>query len=114
LADCCHETVALPGDDDPELLDEQAQPGLDRGGSPADHLGLVAHLYANRVAGGIAMAREKKTNGDPIVAEVRKIKDRLAAQYDYDAKAMLRDAMRRQKRQGRKVVTLAKRPVSGR
>jgi hypothetical protein len=59
------------------------------------------------------MAREKKTNSDPIVAEVRKTKDRLAARYDYDAEAMLRDIMRRQKRGGRKVVTLAKRPVSG-
>ena len=72
------------------------------------------NMYANRVVGGIAMAREKKTNGDPIVAEVRKIKDRLAARYGYDARAMLRDAMRRQKRQGKKVVTLAKRPISGR
>jgi len=60
------------------------------------------------------MARERTHNGDPIVAEVRKIKDRLAARYGYDAEAMLRDAMRRQKRQGRTVVTLARRPVSGR
>jgi hypothetical protein len=60
------------------------------------------------------MAREKTHNGDPIVAEVRRIKDRLAARYDYDAKAMLRDAMRRQERQGKKVVTLARRTVSGR
>jgi len=59
------------------------------------------------------MAREKTPDGDPIVAEVRKIKDRLAARYHYDAEAMLRDAMRRQRRRGRKVVTLARRPVSG-
>jgi hypothetical protein len=58
------------------------------------------------------MAQEKIQNGDPIVAEVRKIKDRLAARYHYDAEAMLRDAMRRQKRRGRKVLTLSKRPVS--
>jgi len=60
------------------------------------------------------MTREKMPDGDPIVAEVRQIKDRLAAQYGYDAEAMLRDAMRRQKRHGRKVLTLRKRPVSGR
>ena len=59
------------------------------------------------------MAREKTPKGDPIVAEVRKIKDRPAAQYGYDVEAMLRDAMRRQSRGGRKVVTRAKRPVSG-
>ena len=59
------------------------------------------------------MAREKTSNGDPIVAEVRKIKDRLAARYHYDAEAMMRDAMRRQQRRGRRVVTLAKRPVPG-
>lgn len=58
------------------------------------------------------MVRKKKTpTGDPIVAEVREIKERLAARHNYDAEAMLRDAMRRQKRQGRKVVTLTKRPV---
>jgi hypothetical protein len=58
------------------------------------------------------MAREKAPNGDPIVAEVRKIKDQLAARYNYDAEAMLRDTMRRQRRGGRKVVTLARRPAS--
>jgi hypothetical protein len=58
------------------------------------------------------MSQEKMSNGDPIVAEVRRIKDRLAARYHYDAEAMLRDAMRRQKRRGKRVVTLTKRPVS--
>jgi len=60
------------------------------------------------------MAQEKRPDSDPIVAEVRKIKDQLAARYHYDAEAMLRDAMRRQKRRGRKVVTLRKRHASGR
>lgn len=60
------------------------------------------------------MAQEKAPDSDPIVAEVRKIKDQLAARYHYDAEAMLRDAMRRQKRRGRKVVTLRKRHASGR
>jgi hypothetical protein len=60
------------------------------------------------------MAQEKTPDRDPIVAEVRKIKDQLAARYHYDAEAMLRDAMRRQKRRGRKVLTLRKRLASGR
>ncbi len=47
----------------------------------------------------------------PIVAEVPEIKERLATRHNYNAEAMLRDAMRRQNRQGRKVVTLAKRPA---
>jgi hypothetical protein len=58
------------------------------------------------------MGREKTPNGDPIVAEVRKIKEELAARYNYDAEAMLRDIMRRQKRGGRKVVTRTRRPAS--
>lgn len=44
------------------------------------------------------MARKKTPTSDPIVAEIREIKDRLAARHNYDAEAMLRDAMRRQKR----------------
>ncbi len=57
------------------------------------------------------MAKKRTSTGDPIVAEVRRIKQQLAARHNYDAEAMLRAAMRRQKRQGREVVTLAKRPV---
>ncbi len=59
------------------------------------------------------MAKNKTFDGDSIVAEVRRIKDQLAARYHYDAEAMLRDAMRHQKRHGRRVVTLAERPASG-
>ncbi len=57
------------------------------------------------------MPRKKSLISDPIVAEVREIKERLATRHHYDAEAMLRDAMRRQNRHGRKVVTLAKRPA---
>ena len=48
------------------------------------------------------MTRKAVIQGDPIVAEMRKIKERLAAEYSYDVKAMLRDAQRRQDRHGRK------------
>ena len=57
------------------------------------------------------MTRRKVRNGDPIVAEIRRIKDRLAAKFNYDAEAMLQDAQRRQTRGGKKVVTLSKRPI---
>ncbi|HPC96275.1 MAG TPA: hypothetical protein PLU87_15115 [Sedimentisphaerales bacterium] len=58
------------------------------------------------------MARQEATARDPIVAEVRRVKDQLAARHHYDAEAMLRDAMRRQKRRGRKVVSLSKHSAS--
>jgi hypothetical protein len=58
------------------------------------------------------MARQKALVGDPIVAEVRRIKDQLAARHHYDAEATLRKAMRRQKRRGRKVVSFSKRSAS--
>ncbi len=45
---------------------------------------------------------------DPIVAEVSLVKDRLAAQFDYDAVAMLHDAQKREKAHGRRVVDLSK------
>jgi len=43
---------------------------------------------------------------DPIVAEVREIRDRLAAKLNYDVRAILKDAQRRQRESGQKVVTL--------
>ena len=64
------------------------------------------YLYAGWIAGRVDMPRKKKATGDPIVAEVREIKERLAAHHNYDAGVMLRDAMPRQNRQDRKVVTL--------
>ena len=45
---------------------------------------------------------------DPIVAEVSLVKDRLAAQFDYDVVAMLHDAQKREKAHGRRVVDLSK------
>jgi len=50
---------------------------------------------------------------DPIVAEVRAIRDRLAARFNYDIRAIAEDARRRQREGGRKVVSLPpKRPAS--
>ncbi|HEY3319169.1 MAG TPA: hypothetical protein VGP72_01675 [Planctomycetota bacterium] len=46
---------------------------------------------------------------DPIVAEVRRIRDELAARFNYDLDAIVRDARKRQKTSGHKVVNLGKR-----
>ena len=49
---------------------------------------------------------------DPIVEEVRRTKEKLAAKFGYDLEAMFRDAQRRQHRSGHKVVSLrARRPA---
>jgi len=37
---------------------------------------------------------------DPIVAEVRKVKEQLAAKFNYDVAAMLQDAQKRERRIG--------------
>jgi hypothetical protein len=44
---------------------------------------------------------------DPIVAEVRKIRDELAARFNYDVHAIGRDARKRERTSGHKVVNLA-------
>ncbi len=43
---------------------------------------------------------------DPIVAEVRRARDVLAAKFNYDLPAIARDARKRQKQSKRKVVSL--------
>ena len=42
---------------------------------------------------------------DPIVAEVRKVKERLAAKFNFDVVAMLRDQQQREKRHGNRLVS---------
>jgi len=49
-----------------------------------------------------------KTWEDPIVAEVRKAKEQLAAKFNYNVEAMLHDAQKREKHSGHKLVSLAK------
>ena len=49
---------------------------------------------------------------DPIVAEVRRIREKQAARFNFDIDAIVQDAMERQGKDGRKVVSLPpKRPV---
>jgi hypothetical protein len=44
---------------------------------------------------------------DPIVDEIRKVRDAFAAQFDHDVKAMFADLRKRQKKSGRRVVSPA-------
>lgn len=45
---------------------------------------------------------------DPIVAEVRKVKERLAAKFNYDIDAMFRDLRAQEKTSGHRYVDLSK------
>jgi hypothetical protein len=48
---------------------------------------------------------------DPIVEEVRKVRDEYARQFDYDLDAIFRDLQERQKQSGKQVVSFPpKRP----
>ena len=46
---------------------------------------------------------------DPIVTEVRRIRERRAAKFGFDLKRIMADARRRERASGRKVVTLSPR-----
>jgi len=48
---------------------------------------------------------------DPIVEEVRRIKEAHAARYNYDIRAMANALREQQKRSGHKVVSLPRRRV---
>ena len=48
---------------------------------------------------------------DPIVEEIRKLRHEYAAKFNYDIKAIGDDLRQRQKKSGRKVVSLPPRPA---
>ena len=49
---------------------------------------------------------------DPIVDEVRKIREKHAAKFNYDIKAIMADAQKRQYKSGHKIVSFTKSPAS--
>jgi len=51
---------------------------------------------------------------DAIIDEVRAVKERLAAKFNYDVRAIMEDAQRRQRESGRKAVTLPPKRPAGR
>ncbi len=49
-----------------------------------------------------------KSYEDPIVEEVRKVKESLAAKFNFDLHAMVRDQQEREKRHGKRLVSFLK------
>ncbi|MBF0102799.1 MAG: hypothetical protein HQK77_18000 [Desulfobacterales bacterium] len=45
---------------------------------------------------------------DNIITEIRKIKDKLASEYDYDVRKILNDVIKRQRESGNRIVNLRK------
>ena len=45
---------------------------------------------------------------DPIVAEIREIRERRSARFDHDIRAIAEDAKKREQDSGRKVVSFSK------
>ena len=66
---------------------------------PTVRLGMSGNLHAGRTAGRIVIAK------DPIVDEVRRIREKQAAKYSFDLKAILAAAKKRQRRSRHKVVS---------
>ena len=54
----------------------------------------------------------QSTRNDPIIDEVRAVRDRHAAQFNYDVKAIIRDIRARQEASGREYVRYPARPPS--
>jgi hypothetical protein len=50
-----------------------------------------------------------KAYEDPIGEEIRKVKEALAAKFNFDVRAMLADARMREKRHGKRLVSFVKR-----
>jgi len=48
---------------------------------------------------------------DPIVEEVRAIRDQLAAQFDYDIQLIVQDAQRKQAASQRRIVSFERAPA---
>jgi hypothetical protein len=49
---------------------------------------------------------------DPVVAEVRRIREEIFAEYNYDLRAMFEDMQRREATSGRRYATPAERPIT--
>lgn len=50
-----------------------------------------------------------KSYEDPIVEEVRKVKEALSAKFNYNLRAMLADQREREKKYGKRLVSFVKR-----
>lgn len=52
------------------------------------------------------------TWSDPIVDEVRRVRDAYSARFNYDLRAIYRDLKEQEKRSGREIVSYAQEPAS--
>ncbi len=50
-------------------------------------------------------------SSDPVVDEIRKIREEWAARFDFDVRAIVKDAQRRDAADDREVIRLPPRPV---
>ena len=66
-----------------------------------------------RAATSLLNGSESITWTDPIVDEVRRVRDAYAARFNYDLRAIYRDLKEQEKRSGRKVVSCSKGPPGG-
>jgi hypothetical protein len=60
---------------------------------------------------GGAMIDYDKPDDDPVVAEVRRIREEIFAEYNHDLRAMFEDMRRREATSGRMYANLAPRPL---
>ena len=65
---------------------------------------MPRHLHTRRTHGG-------KMKPDPVITEVRKIKEEIAAQYGFDVRKLGEALMREQEASGREIVRLEPRPA---
>jgi len=68
-------------------------------------MGLIVRSFARLLSCWQNKVMKIKTWEDPIVVELRKVKERLAAKFNFDVVAMLRDQQEREKRYGSRLVS---------
>jgi hypothetical protein len=52
--------------------------------------------------------RNDEARSDPIVEEIRRIRDEQAAKFDYNVRAIIEDAKKREGKDGRQVVSFVR------
>jgi len=92
-------------------IDVELPPFGQRRHATRDRIGLrqqgvqgADHLHAGRAVGELTM-------NDPIVDEVRRIRDAHAARFNYDLDAIFRDIKEQEKKSGHKFISGVARPA---
>ena len=66
---------------------------------------MPGDLHSRRAYGGLEMLN------DPIVEEVRRIRQEYAKQFDYDVRAIAEDLRRREQRHPERLVSFPPKPI---